>query len=124
MFLQKGCRCRRTSPDGSAACSRWCRFVGLRFDGVAPNGLLVPELVVRWTWCLALIAWFAPNTQELMSRYRPVLGQPAPGRLAARFRWLLWRPSYAWGIVVALLSAAALANMWIGDNAEFLYFQF
>ena len=124
MFLGEGLSLPQNLAGRLGGLQPLVSFAGLRFDGVAPNGLLVPELVARWIVVLALIAWFAPNTQELMARYRPVLGQrPRAGQVPG-FRWLLWRPSYAWGIAVALLSAAALANMWIGDNAEFLYFQF
>jgi D-alanyl-lipoteichoic acid acyltransferase DltB (MBOAT superfamily) len=122
MFLKHGI----SLPEHLAA-----RFAGapalaaplLRFDGLSPNALLDPMSAIRWIVVLALIAWFAPNTQELMVRYRPVLGQMRE-RTAAWNRWMVWRPSYGWGIVIALLSAAALANLWIGDNAEFLYFQF
>jgi alginate O-acetyltransferase complex protein AlgI len=99
-------------------------IVPLRFDGLTPNGLVEPAASLRWIIGLAAIAWLAPNTQELLARYRPILGRiEAQPRAWPSIR-LVWRPSYAWSLLVALMAAAALANMWIGDNAEFLYFQF
>jgi hypothetical protein len=83
-----------------------------------------PPVALRWIAILALIAWFAPNTQELMGKYRPALGFLRGESVASRYHWLLWRPSYVWSLLLALLSAVALMNMWVGDNAEFLYFQF
>jgi D-alanyl-lipoteichoic acid acyltransferase DltB (MBOAT superfamily) len=100
------------------------RLADFNFDGMFHNGLVDPPVALRWIAILALIAWFAPNTQELMGKYRPALGFLRGESVASRYRWLLWRPSYVWSLLVALLSAVALMNMWVGDNAEFLYFQF
>lgn len=124
MFLQNGISLPHSFADGFSAPHFLLDLVNVSYDGMFPNGLIDPDAATKWLAALALIAWFAPNTQELMSRYRPVLGRPASFRLADRYRWMQWRPSYVWSIVVALLCAVALANMWVGDNAEFLYFQF
>ena len=99
-------------------------FAGLRFDGSFRNGLLDPGLALEWVLALGLIAWYAPNTQEIMARYRPGLGFTDRGRTGSRHPWLQWRPNYVWSVVVALIAAAALVNLWIGSNAEFIYFQF
>ena len=121
MFLGDGIS---LSPRLAGSLAALGRVVRVRPDGLSPNGLLEVGDAVWWIVALGAIAWFAPNTQELLARYRPVLGHPGEARPARRPPWLVWRPSYAWSVVVALLAAAALANMWIGDNAEFLYFQF
>jgi D-alanyl-lipoteichoic acid acyltransferase DltB (MBOAT superfamily) len=89
-----------------------------------PNELIDPHSALWWIGTLGLIAWFAPNTQQIMARYRPVLEHKLVDAMALRNRWLLWRPTYAWSAVVALLSAAALVTLWIGSNADFIYFQF
>jgi alginate O-acetyltransferase complex protein AlgI len=89
-----------------------------------PHDLIDPYAAIGWIAALWLIAWFAPNTQQIMARYRPVLEHRAIDAMAFRNRWLLWRPSYAWSAVMALLSAAALVTLWIGSNADFIYFQF
>ncbi|MGH7498491.1 MAG: MBOAT family O-acyltransferase, partial [Gemmatimonadales bacterium] len=124
MFLQNGLAVPQEWASRMSGDYSLLNFVNVTYDGMFPNGLLVPEPAIRWIVALALIAWFGPNTQELMSRYRPALGFRPADRKADKYRWLEWRPSYLWSIVVALLCAVALANMWIGDNAEFLYFQF
>ena len=89
-----------------------------------PHDLIDPSSALWWITVLALIAWFAPNTQQIMARYRPVLEHRAIDAMALRTRWLLWRPTYAWSAAMALLSAAALVTLWIGSNADFIYFQF
>jgi hypothetical protein len=89
-----------------------------------PHDLIDPYTALWWIGVLWLIAWFAPNTQQIMARYRPVLEHKLVDAMARRNRWLLWRPTYAWSAVVALLSAAALVTLWIGSNADFIYFQF
>lgn len=125
MFLGDGISLPRQLAGSLAALGPLAGTVPIRFDGLTPNGLIEAGDAVRWIVVLGAIAWFAPNTQEILARYRPVLGDAGDGRPAARRTpWLLWRPNHAWSLAVALLAAAALANMWIGDNAEFLYFQF
>jgi alginate O-acetyltransferase complex protein AlgI len=89
-----------------------------------PHDLINPSSALAWITVLGLIAWFGPNTQQIMARYRPVLEHRVVDAMALRKDWLLWRPSYAWSAVVALLSAAALVTLWIGSNADFIYFQF
>jgi alginate O-acetyltransferase complex protein AlgI len=124
MFLGDGISVPRKLAGSVAALGPVLGAVRVTFDGFTPNGLIELGDAVRWIVVLGAIAWFAPNTQQLLARYRPVLGPAVADRSERRPRRLAWRPSYAWSIVVALLAAAALANMWIGDNAEFLYFQF
>lgn len=64
----------------------------------------------------ALIAFAFPNTQELMRRYRPGLGQPVR---RARFEW---RPTVMWAICLGLLFGVAFLSL--SRPSEFLYFQF
>ena len=97
---------------------------GVSFGGMFPNGLVEPAIAIRWVVALGLIAWFGPNTQEIMSKFRPVLHYPPAGSKGYRYAWLVWRPTVVWGVVVTLGAAIALANLWIGTNAEFIYFQF
>ncbi len=67
-----------------------------------------------------LIALFAPNTWQIMSRYRPSVDRPpvsAPA--AARF---VWRPDAASSALVVGLLVVSVLNLW--RNSEFLYWQF
>ena len=100
------------------------KWAGIRFDGSFHNALMDPYPAIRWVGVLGLIAWLGPNTQEIMARYRPALGFSADERAPFWHQWLLWRPNYVWSIIVALLAVVALVDLWIGSNAEFIYFQF
>jgi len=67
------------------------------------------------------LAWFAPNAQQLMARYRPGLDSAGyhallkPGRFAIRLRTLAV-------IVFGILLGAAIGM--ISPNSEFIYFRF
>ncbi|MDQ2804749.1 MAG: hypothetical protein M3Y41_19505 [Pseudomonadota bacterium] len=67
---------------------------------------------------LYAVVWAAPNTQQIMRAYTPVLGKVA----AARSPRLAWRPSLGWAM--AFGSASALGLLAIGGTGEFLYFRF
>jgi alginate O-acetyltransferase complex protein AlgI len=98
---------------------------GVAPRGMFPNGLLPnPDGILRSIALLAVIAWFAPNTQELLARYRPALGFAVEPGEPSWYERLRWRPSYAWSVALAVIAAVAIMHMWVGDNAEFLYFQF
>ena len=67
---------------------------------------------------LFLVVWFAPNTQQIMSRFEPALGRP----IANPYSGLVWRPSGSWAVAAGGL--AALGVLALGGTTEFLYFQF
>lgn len=74
------------------------------------------ESVTFWIAGLWALAWLAPNTQQIMAAFKPVLEDVAPSQL------LRWRPNIYWFGAVALGLGYALAQM--GGVSEFLYFQF
>lgn len=84
----------------------WNGF-GLHLDPAVP--------VVRLVLSLSVI-WFAPNSQQILGRFAPILEKVEPSR------WLQWRPTVAYGIAVAVLLALAIVNL--TRTSEFLYFQF
>ncbi len=69
----------------------------------------------------ALIAFLAPNTQQIMGRFDPALHEAgrAPERLPSR---LLWLPRRSIAVGAGLLLAAGLLAL--SRPTEFLYFQF
>jgi len=71
-----------------------------------------------WIWIATLwsIAWLAPNTQQIMSSYKPALEVVAPTR------WPLWQPNLLWMGTLTVGLLHALTTM--GKVSEFLYFQF
>jgi D-alanyl-lipoteichoic acid acyltransferase DltB (MBOAT superfamily) len=103
--------------------------IGIRL-GAAGNALA--QLGVRWTlggatqfietWCwvalAALVAFCAPNTQQIMHRFAPGLdhdGTAAPRRLA-------WAPAPRTALATGMLAVACLLAL--SRPSEFLYFQF
>ncbi len=67
-----------------------------------------------------LLAWFAPNSQQILAEQTPALDSDLP--LAAAPPWLRWQPSARWALLLA--SAAIWATLEIGGVTEFLYFNF
>jgi hypothetical protein len=65
-----------------------------------------------------LIIWGAPNTQQILIRFKPVIESVTPGHPA----WLVWQPRLLWALLLGLLGALALLAT--GGTTEFLYFQF
>ncbi len=80
-----------------------------------------------WVSVLLLIALFAPNTQQILSRFEPAL-EPYPsneryqismGRLSSAMRWA---PTAKWAVATGVI--AALGVLALSSVSEFLYFQF
>ncbi|MGN6316031.1 MBOAT family O-acyltransferase [Trinickia sp.] len=67
---------------------------------------------------LLAIAWFAPNSHELMGRFSPAL-ERASTTVPARFAWA---PSWRWTAAVVLVLLVCAAQL--HGEARFLYFQF
>jgi len=74
-----------------------------------------------WVIALSLIAFFAPNTQEIMRHWRP--GFDAAHALASvKNTRLAWAPTVGWAIVISMVAAAGILSL--SHPSEFLYFQF
>ena len=72
--------------------------------------------------CLSIIALKAPNSLEIMRKFRPSLDSNMP---AARSRGLVWAPTSAWGMLTAIVVAVSMLTIFVaGDSTQFLYFQF
>ena len=63
------------------------------------------------------VVWFLPNTQQILNEEPPNSGASTPLLLNLR-----WTPNLGWGLALAVLFFAVLANL--GKPASFLYFQF
>lgn len=72
---------------------------------------------VNWIWILLLVSWLAPNTQEIMRRFKPALDfrDDTPGRFS-------WQPNWRWLTAHVVLALFALIS--ISKLSEFIYFQF
>ena len=85
------------------------------FHGI---GNALPRTVLLQLAILFAVVWFAPNTQQIMTRYEPALGRA----IANPYAYLIWSPASRWAIVAG--TVAALGVLALGGTTEFLYFQF
>jgi alginate O-acetyltransferase complex protein AlgI len=73
-----------------------------------------------WLLLLFGVVWLLPNTQQILAGFGSAAGvKPPTGGLA---RHLLWRPSVAWALSLAVALLLSLAFM--ENTSRFLYFQF
>ncbi len=70
---------------------------------------------------LFALALYAPNTQEIMRRYRPAWERITLPPRALHRVWT-WRPTAGWSLVAGVVGAVAITHLW--RSSEFLYFQF
>lgn len=69
-----------------------------------------------------IIAWAAPNVQDIMRDYRPALDTYASGSRPGRGGRFIWCPNARWAAAMAFLGVAAFIEL--TEISEFLYFQF
>ena len=85
--------------------------------GVHGVGQVGSLLDAGLAFALFPVVWFLPNTQQIL--------REEPGNTSAPTLWLpelKWQPNLGWGLALAVLFFAILANL--GKPASFLYFQF
>lgn len=90
-------------------------IVMLQSMNAVPQGLPGPGFLMLAG--LLVFVQLAPNTQEWMGNYQPVLEKvkPAGGRIA-------WRPTRLWAVAVSMLFAVSVFSMY--REEVFIYFQF
>jgi alginate O-acetyltransferase complex protein AlgI len=96
----------------------WLSKHGLAASDATDN-YLVDGATFSWIAALLLLAWFAPNTQQIMSRYEGAMNAPIR---SGRSSSLTWRPSIATAALVCIIAMIALGNL--SKRSAFLYFQF
>lgn len=70
-----------------------------------------------------LLAWFAPNSQQIMENFSIGLDSPGYGAIPAnRSKLLTFRPTLAYAIVLGIILGLGLRS--IGGYSEFIYFHF
>jgi D-alanyl-lipoteichoic acid acyltransferase DltB (MBOAT superfamily) len=108
------------SSGMSHAVSILSSIVGMHREAsfALPGGLgpKVGRLVLGYS-----IVWFLPNTQQILSRFKPSLQESVWTTHTASGR-LTWLPNVGWAAAFGCLFLLALWNM--EDPSTFLYFQF
>ena len=80
------------------------------------------KIEILWLLSLSAIVWFAPNTHQLMAKYKTSINIYRGKYPERPIRFLQWRPTLGWGIAVGLLTLIALLHL--SSAHEFLYFRF
>jgi len=93
----------------------WLAHHGVVFD--ERNGL-VNGGTINWILIMLLTVWVAPNTQQIMKRYKPALDIP----LDTPDTKLLWQPNWRWLAIHYVVAAWAISSL--SKLSEFLYFRF
>ncbi|MEM6986958.1 MAG: MBOAT family protein [Pseudomonadota bacterium] len=78
--------------------------------------------VLPWLVVVFAIAFFAPNTQQILHAYDPALMTDRKQTISPAPAWLSWRPSRVWVLVVGVLAAWAVFGR--TTTSQFLYFNF
>lgn len=94
---------------------------GLKIDSA---GWSDPNVVFIWIMVALVIVWYAPNTQNIMCRYKAALDGYSMQQQDLNYipKWLTWRPTIIWGFVTVFLLLVSVS--YVGSPSEFLYFQF
>jgi alginate O-acetyltransferase complex protein AlgI len=86
-------------------------------DGIISGDHDVLKTTVLLVLLIAVV-WTMPNSQEMLARFSPVLGNVE----TPRFRFLEWWPSAVWGVVIAFAFSWAVGAL--NNTSQFVYFQF
>jgi len=98
----------------------------LGLHGIGLSGLrsgMGLKRMAFWIATSAFIAFACPNTLQILRRYEPALGwKPSSHDGATAEARILWEPSLAWAVAVAMIAAIGILHL--GGRSEFLYWQF
>lgn len=92
----------------------------LSFGSLFSNELVSPSGAMLWILLTGFIALVAPNSQQLLIRFRPVLETVA--RAKGHAGRLQWTPNAYWAVLVSVMALYTLLHL--TSVSEFLYFQF
>lgn len=68
------------------------------------------------------LALFAPNTQQIMIRYQPVLEVNNNEIKPFKKNLFQWRPNYKWALFTLMILFISMLNL--ANVSEFLYYNF
>lgn len=99
-----------------AVVRQWSGAHGIAFGN--PGDLWKSWRELQWLLVLLTITFFAPNTQQVMSRVKPATGL-YPLASVSRIQW---SPTLVWSMFAGLIAYMSILNL--TRVSEFLYFQF
>ncbi|MDH5611261.1 MAG: MBOAT family protein [Gammaproteobacteria bacterium] len=103
----------------------WLQGIGV---GTSLGGGSTLILTYLWIMVLLFVTLVLPNTQQIMSKFSPVLSEYKSDpiysiSIGRNFEMiLLWRPTVMWSMIIAMI--ATLGVLALTSVSEFLYFQF
>jgi D-alanyl-lipoteichoic acid acyltransferase DltB (MBOAT superfamily) len=111
------------APDLETAMGVYTAMLG--FNGLLGDRIMATGSLIFLT-CLLFIIFIAPNTMEIMSRYRVSL-VPLVKNQISFFEFLIgsyirWRPTLVSAIILSIIFVLDLS--YLGGSNQFLYFQF
>ena len=72
---------------------------------------------------LLFIVWFMPNTQQIISKYKPYLNTTNLDLKKGCAGWISWRPTVCHSLLMAI-TFIVIISCFLSKATEFLYFQF
>ena len=97
-------------------------FPMFNFEGCFKNDIANWRTGIPLITFLLLIIFSIPNTQQLMSRYRPALNMTNNERKEWWYNLIVWKPNLSWALVFAFMFCFAVTSLI--KVSEFLYFNF
>jgi D-alanyl-lipoteichoic acid acyltransferase DltB (MBOAT superfamily) len=94
-------------------------FSWIRSDGMLKNAVIPDFGFVPWIFFAGLIAFFAPNTQQMIGQYFKDTGQGEDDGISTK---ILWKPTTVWAMAISALAALSLSDM--TKVSQFIYFNF
>ncbi|MCB1851862.1 MAG: MBOAT family protein [Gammaproteobacteria bacterium] len=95
--------------------------IGVRFQ----YNMVIGQSLEQWSWIatLLVIAWLAPNSQQIMARGILPLGISNRNAYLAENRSLIhWSPTTVWAMTMFVIGVVCILQM--SEISEFLYYQF
>ncbi len=115
MFMANGVSMPEVIGQRLGPLGNWLASMGVVFT---PGGGRDFAMTYIWVVFLLPIVFFAPNTQQIMARFKPALDQESEVS-GARWVWSLRR---SWAVAMGFVLAFGLLSL--SRPSEFLYFQF
>lgn len=89
-------------------------------------GIRIPEWTygIVWLLVLSVIAFFFPNTSEIMKNHLTYADEKQDTPFAPSVISLRWKPGFAWAAYCAVLTVIAVSFLALYQERVFVYFQF